>query len=311
MTFLQCYDILKFALETTCETCKEGYILSKNWTVKEILDWTRGYFKEAGIEKARLEAEQLLAHTLDVDRLNLYIDPDRPLDEEELDQFRPLVKERKSGRPLQYLTGQVSFMGLTLEIDDRALIPRPETEEMTEEILSQFREREELKVLDLGTGSGAIAIALARFLVRPEILAVDRNPETLELAINNAERNELVDRVEFRESDWFSEVNGQFDVIVSNPPYVESSELAELKGEVKDHEPREALDGGEDGLREVENILDEAGNYLTDHGAIFLEIGHDQGDRVKELAASRDLTGVDIRKDTQGKDRVIYGEKGE
>ncbi|MBS3765416.1 peptide chain release factor N(5)-glutamine methyltransferase, partial [Candidatus Bipolaricaulota bacterium] len=267
-------------METTCDTCKEGYILSKNWTVKEILDWTRDYFKEAGVEKSRLEAEQLLAHTLDVDRLDLYINPDRPLDQEELDQFRPLVKKRKSGQPLQYLTGQISFMGLNLKIDERALIPRPETEEMTEEILSQFREREKTKVLDLGTGSGAIAIALARFLVEPEILAVDRSTEALALARENAERNELTDRVEFRESDWFSEVSGQFDVIVSNPPYVESAELSKLKSEVRDHEPREALDGGEDGLREIEKILKNSSNHLTNDGAVFLEIGHDQGEIV-------------------------------
>ncbi|MFW6190960.1 MAG: peptide chain release factor N(5)-glutamine methyltransferase [Candidatus Bipolaricaulota bacterium] len=285
-------------------------ILSKDWTVKEILDWTRDYFKEAGIEKSRLEAEQLLAHTLDVDRLNLYVNPDRPLDEEELDQYRPLVKKRKSGRPLQYLTGQVSFMGLTLKIDERALIPRPETEEMTEEILSDFRKYEGLKVLDLGTGSGAIAIALTRFLVSPDVLGVDKSPEALKLARENARRNDLGGQVEFRESDWFSEVSGRFDLIVSNPPYISSSELAELKEEVKDHEPREALDGGGDGLREVEKILSKAPSYLTERGAVFLEIAHDQGPKVKELANSYDLSEVNVRKDTQGKDRVIYGEKG-
>ncbi len=253
----------------------------------------------------------MLAHTLDVDRLDLYVNPDRPLDEKELDEFRPLIKQRKSGRPLQYLTGEVSFMGLSLKIDDRALIPRPETEEMTEEILSQYRDQEGLKVLDLGTGSGAISIALARFLVQPEILAVDSSSEALELARTNAERNELEERIEFRQSDWFSEVSDTFDVIVSNPPYVKSSEISDLKEEVKGHEPTEALDGGEDGLREVDKILAEAPAYLSQDGAIFLEIGHEQGEEVKKMATANDLSSVNLQKDTQGKDRVIYGEKGE
>ncbi len=202
-------------------------------------------------------------------------------------------------------------MGLGLKIDDRALIPRPETEEMTEEILSQYRGQEGLKVLDLGTGSGAISIALARFLVQPEILAVDSSPEALELARTNAENNELNERIEFRQSDWFSEVSGNFDVIVSNPPYVKSSDISNLKEEVKGHEPIEALDGGENGLREVERILADAPKYLSDDGAVFLEIGHQQGEKVKEMARANDLSSVDLQKDTQGKDRVIYGEKGE
>jgi len=202
-------------------------------------------------------------------------------------------------------------MGLSLKIDDRALIPRPETEEMAEEILSQYRNQKGLRVLDLGTGSGAISIALARFLVQPEILAVDSSSEALELARTNAERNELEERIEFRQSDWFSEVSGTFDVIVSNPPYVKSSEISDLKEEVKGHEPAEALDGGEDGLREVDRILAEASTYLSKDGAIFLEIGHEQGEAVKEIATANDLSQVDLQKDTQGKDRVIYGEKGE
>jgi len=202
-------------------------------------------------------------------------------------------------------------MGLSLKIDDRALIPRPETEEMTEEILSQYRDQEGLMVLDLGTGSGAISIALARFLVKPEILAVDSSSEALELARTNAERNELTEKIEFRQSDWFSEVSGIFDVIVSNPPYVKSSEISDLKEEVKGHEPTEALDGGKDGLREVDRILAEVPAYLSKDGAIFLEIGHEQGEAVKEMATANDLSQVDLQKDTQGKDRVIYGEKGE
>ncbi|MBS3791257.1 MAG: peptide chain release factor N(5)-glutamine methyltransferase [Candidatus Bipolaricaulota bacterium] len=308
---MQCYDILKFASETAYKTYEdEGYILSKTWTVKEILDWTRDYFKGAGVERSRLEAEQLLAYTLDVDRIQLYMDPDRPLDENELNNFRPLVKKRKSGQPLQYITGQVSFMGLSLKVDERALIPRPETEEMTEEILDGFRDYEGVKVLDLGTGSGAIAIALARFLVEPNITAVDKSPEALELARENARRNDLEDEIEFRGSDWFSKVSGNYDVIVSNPPYVPSSKLKELKEEIKDHEPPEALDGGEEGTREIKNILDQVESHLSDNGTVFLEIGHDQGEEVKNYATAQSLSDVRLIEDSQGTERILCGSKG-
>lgn len=238
------------------------------------------------------------------------MNPDRPLDEDELNNFRPLVKERKAGQPLQYITGQVSFMGLSLKVDERALIPRPETEEMTEEILEEFRDYEGVKVLDLGTGSGAIAIALARFLVEPTITAVDKSPEALDLARENARRNDLKDEIEFRRSDWFSEVSENYDVIVSNPPYVPSSKLKELKDEIKDHEPPEALDGGEEGTREIKNILDQVEGYLSEGGALFLEIGHDHGGEVKEYAASQNLTDVRLIEDSQGTDRILCGSKG-
>ncbi len=311
LTFLQCYDILKITSETAYKTDEdEGYILSKTWTVKEILDWTRDYFKGAGVERSRLETEQLLAYTLDVDRIQLYMNPGRPLDENELNNFRPLIKKRKSGQPLQYITGQVSFMGLSLKVDERALIPRPETEEMTEEILGEFRNYEGIRVLDLGTGSGAIAIALARFLVEPTITAVDKSSKALELAKENAQINDLEKEIDFQQSDWFSEVSGNYDVIVSNPPYVPSAKLQELKEEIKDHEPPEALDGGEEGLKEIKNILDQVEGYLAEGGAVFLEIGHDQGSEVKNYAAEHNLQDVGLIEDSRGTDRILCGSKG-
>jgi len=258
-----------------------------------------------------LEAEQLLAHTLDVERIQLYLNPDRPLDQKELDEFRPLIKKRKSGHPLQYITGQTSFMGLPLKVDERTLIPRPETEELTEEILSQFRGEKDLDILDLGTGSGAIAIALARFLVEPKITAVDKSPEALELARENAKDNDLLSEITFKQSDWFAGIEGKYDLIVSNPPYVATGEIAELKEEIKEHEPLKALDGGEEGLKEIKNILSEAGRHLNEErGTIFLEIGHDQGEEVKRFAASQELEEVSLLTDTRGKDRIIQGRKG-
>ena len=244
-----------------------------------------------------------------MERIQLYLNPDRPLDQEELDEFRPLIKERKEGHPLQYITGQTSFMGLPLKIDDRALIPRPETEEMTERIVARFRDRRGLKALDLGTGSGAIAIALARFLVDPEITAVDKSPDALELARENAEKNDLADSLEFVKSDWFSEISETYDLIVSNPPYVASPEIKELKEEIKGHEPAGALNGGEGGLKEIKRLLREVEEYLKGGGTIFLEIGHDQGEAVQDIARKSRLKEVEIICDARGKDRIFQASK--
>ncbi len=263
----------------------------------------------AGIEKSRLEAEELLAHTLEVNRLNLYLNPDRPLTKAELNRYRPLIKKRKSGQPLQYITGKTSFMGISLKIDDRALVPRPETEEMTEEILTRFRHRSGLKVLDLGTGSGAIAIALAKFLVAPRVTAVDKSDSALKLAEENVSENGVSGAVEFRQSDWFSAVDDQYNIIVSNPPYVASGEIEELSPEVREHEPLEALDGGEDGMREIRRILEEVPGYLTEDGAFFLEISYNQGERVKDLVSNTDFTRVKLIKDTGEKDRILFGQR--
>jgi len=306
---LQCYDILKIACKPLEQLNIEGFILSKTWTVQEILDWTRNYLMGAGVEKSRLEAEELLAHTLDVDRLSLYLNPNRPLNQEELDEFRPLIKKRKSGEPLQYITGKTSFMGITLKIDQRALIPRPETEELTEEILSQYRDRSNLNVLDLGTGSGAIAIALAKFLVNPEVTAIDKSEAALELARQNASVNDVEDTIYFEESHWFSKVTGRYEIIVSNPPYIPSSEIENLDSKIRDHEPLDAIDGGEDGMREISKIVNQAPDFLADDGTLFLEISYDQGNKTVELVDNSGLKQVSLVQDINDKDRIICGRK--
>ncbi|MFQ6117965.1 MAG: peptide chain release factor N(5)-glutamine methyltransferase, partial [Candidatus Bipolaricaulia bacterium] len=206
--------------------------------MRTILGWTRDYLRQGGVELPRFEAEELLAHALKVERLTLYLEPERVLGEEELARFRMLIRKRRAGVPLQYLLGEVEFMGLKLGVDGRALIPRPETEGLVELILRDVEPETEVEILELGTGSGAIAVALAKFLPQCRITATDISREALELARENAARNGVEGRIEFLESDWFAEVSGRFDLIVANPPYVSIEELEELPGEVREHEPR-------------------------------------------------------------------------
>ncbi len=255
----------------------------------------------------------LLAHSLQTERLNLYLYPDRPLTEEELDDFRPMIKKRRKGIPIQYITGKVNFMGLNLKVDKRALIPRPETEEMIEHILSEHKGKEGLKILDLGTGCGAIAIALGKFLIGPEITASDISEDALKLARENAVRNEVEDSTEFIKSDWFEEIEGKFDLIVTNPPYVGREEMENLDPKIKDHEPDLALNGGEKGLEEVRHILANAADFMNSSGSLYVEIGADQGEKVVEEARGQHaFCNVETLKDSREKDRILtLGKKKE
>lgn len=247
-----------------------------------------------------------MAEALDTKRLNLYLNPKQPLDEEELDEFRPLIKKRKEGIPLQYITGKVNFMGLTLQVDKRALIPRPETEELVEKIIAKHRGEQTKKMLDLGTGSGAIAIALARFMNNPRIMAIDIDSSALDLARDNATTNQVQDNITFRRSDWFEEIDGKFDLIVSNPPYVSADKMEDLEPKIKNHEPTKALDGGKNGLEEIESVLTQAPAYLNNNGQLWLEISSEQSQKAKELGKQVGLYDeLTLFKDASGQDRML------
>ena len=230
------------------EGCRPSWVggttLSTEWTIRDVLNWTRGYFEAAGIVQPRLEAEILLAHTLDVERLNLYISPDQPLSVDERSRYRTVVKRRREGTPLQHLIGEVQFFGLRFRVCRDALIPRPETEELLDHILKIVPRDRDISCLDLGTGTGVIAVCLARYFPRATVTAIDLSDRALELARENAALNDVVDRIDFHESNWFDRVQGTFDLIASNPPYVAEDELSSLPAEVLEHEPRVALDGG-------------------------------------------------------------------
>jgi len=280
-----------------------GTTLSTEWTIRDVLNWTRGYFEAAGIVQPRLEAEILLAHTLDVERLNLYISPDQPLSIDERLRYRTVVKSRRDGTPLQHLIGEVRFFGLRFRVNRDALIPRPETEELLDHILTLVPRDRDIACLDLGTGTGVIAVCLARYFPRASVTAIDVSERALALARENAALNGVEERIDYIESRWFDRVEGRFDLVASNPPYVPEEELESLPSEVREHEPRVALDGGPGGLREIGALIETAPGHMNPDGLIFLEIGGGQAEDVTGRLKTRGFVDVRTEPDLAGKER--------
>jgi len=273
-------------------------------TILEVLTAATGYLDKHGVESARLNAEHLLAHVLGMKRLELYMAFDRPLSDAERAPLRDLIRERGNGKPLQHLLGTAEFFGRSFLCDARALVPRPETEQLVE--LAQ--ETPASSILDVGTGSGVIALTLALERPQSSVTAVDISSDALALAQANAERLE-VKNISFRMSDLLSAVEGEFDMIVANLPYISVAEMADLQREVK-FDPALALEGGPEGLFLIEKLIATAPGYLRAGGILVLEIGHDQAARVADLFRSHNYRDIRIAKDYQGVERfvqAIYG----
>ena len=272
-------------------------------TLLSILKKTAGYFEKYGIENPRLDAELLIAHVLGCRRMQLYLDFEKPMNEAVLETLRPLMKRRAGREPLQYILGVESFMDFELKVDRRALIPRSETEELVETITREQPRQGRTRILDLGTGTGAIAIALARAYPEAQVVAADISPDTLELARENVANLGLSDRVQLVCSDWYSNIEGTFDLIVSNPPYLSEAELKEVAPEVAAHEPVGALVAGPRGVECIEILIQQAPQYLRPGGAMYLETGAEQSETIREIAATRPELTCEILKDLAGKDR--------
>lgn len=280
--------------------------MGDNWTIRKVLSWTRGYFADSGIPQPRLEAEILLAHALTVDRLHLYLSPEKPLSEEERNIYRTLVTDRQRGVPLQLLTKEISFLGLRFKVDHDIFIPRSETEEMVELILRRTTRDRELTCLDLGTGAGVIAICLAKFLSSARVVAIDYSTEALTLAAQNAQLNGVSERIFFVQSNWFSSVHGKFDLIITNPPYIIEDRITTLSKEVRDHDPHIALSGGEDGLEAITAIIDRAPKYVNNGALLAMEVGDDQAEKVTEkLCRITEISKVETVNDITGKERFV------
>ncbi|MGB0258043.1 MAG: peptide chain release factor N(5)-glutamine methyltransferase [Coraliomargarita sp.] len=276
-------------------------------TIRDIQQRTVGFFESKGVPNAKLDTDLLIAHSLGVKRLELYLDLERPLTEAQLDVLRPLVKRRANREPLQYILGSVEFYDLTLKVDSRALIPRPETEELIEYIGERLSEAPE-RILDLGTGTGALALALAKKYPEAEVTAVDLSADALALAQENAEATGLADRVRFLQGSWFAPVpeGEQFDLIVSNPPYLTEAEMTTAEPEVIDHEPESALVSGLDGLDDLRIILGEAPRYLKPDGLLAVETGIEQHEVLAELVLSAGLKNGRSQEDLSGRPRFFF-----
>ena len=283
------------------------------WTVLKLILWSAHYLAEKGVGNARLDAEYLLADTLRTGRLELYLQHDRPLEAGELAEFKPRLLRRGGREPLQYILGHTAFRDMELRVDRRALIPRPETESLVEEVLAWASSRGgPLSALDIGTGSGAIALSLAKEGTFARVLATDTSREALDLARENHAPWADGIHVEFREGSLFDPLDHEerFDVIVSNPPYIRDGEGPGLAPEVRDWEPGTALMAGAEGLDVLGPLVDGAGAHLELGGLFALEVGDDQAEVVsRRLERSDGFGNVRTANDLTGRERFVLAER--
>lgn len=275
----------------------------------EVLRATERYLAEHGVDNPRLNAEHLLAHALGLKRMELYLQFDRSLGENERAPLREMVRRRGAREPLQHILGTVEFHGRTFLCDHRALIPRPETEQLVEIALEIARATPDAKILDAGTGSGVIAITLAMELPGASIHATDLSADALALAAENASQHGLAERIRFAQADLLPSAGGCFDLIVANLPYIPSGDLAGLSAEVL-RDPASALDGGSDGLEIIRRLADTAPERLSRGGALVMEVGAGQADTVKGLLSERKFRDISVRDDYQRVPRFVTGFHG-
>lgn len=262
----------------------------------------------AGIEEAALDARLLLEAVCGTDRNDLLVHGEQPVAPEAEEKYLNWIRQRAEHIPLQQLTGEQGFMGLTFSVNEHVLIPRQDTEILVEEVLKELHDG--MRVLDMCTGSGCILLSLLHYSNDCEGLGVDLSAEALEVAGRNVLKvltPEKAEHAHFLQSDLFEKVEGKFEIIVSNPPYIASAEVEKLMPEVRDHEPRMALDGTEDGLYFYRRIIEEAGKHLVSSGMLFFEIGYDQGQAVSELMRTEGYCEVQVVQDYAGLDRVVLG----
>ena len=283
------------------------------WTIMKILNWTKQYFEAKGVENPRLDAEVLLCAVLKCQRITLYVDFERPLSEEELATYREYVRRRGNFEPLAYILGERAFMRNTFKVNKATLVPRPETELLVESLvrIAPMLKREgDVKILDIGTGSGAIIVSLLDYLPNAKGVGVDISVDALIVAKENSEKIGVTGRIGFVRSDVFSKLplEKKFDIIVSNPPYIPAGDIAGLDKDVQ-QEPRGALDGGTDGLDFYRRITAEAMDHMAEEGVLAFEIGIGQAAAVQQLCLDAGFVKTAVRKDYAGIERMVFAVK--
>ncbi len=258
----------------------------------------------------RLDVEMLLKKALgDVDSMYIRLNLDKSLDDEQEKYFLEMMKDRLNERPIAYIIGNREFMGLDFFVKEGVLIPRPDTETLVEELINICNNKTGLNILDIGTGSGAITVSLAKYLDKSHVISVDISDIALEIASKNAISNKVDERIDFIKSDVFSNVpkEQKFDIIVSNPPYIRKKDIEGLDRQVKDFEPYNALEGGDDGLDFYRKITEESREFLKTNGILAYEVGHDQASDVSKIMQQNGFEGIYTKKDLQGFERVVIG----
>ena len=285
----------------------------KVWTVIDIIKWGTGYLAEKGFDEARLTVELLLGETLGVKRFDLYVKHDQPLKKSELDKFKVLLKRRLSHEPVQYILGKTNFYSIEIKVDKRALIPRPETEILAEAVIEHCRtflsQKDVVRVLDVGTGSGCLAIAVAKFVKNSSVVAIDKSAAAIELAKENARGTGTEEKITFVQSDFLKLESNVFetgfDVIISNPPYIPENELASLARDIRDFEPVDALSDGRDGMTFFRRISEAAPRLLRDGGWVFVETADGQAKEVARIFSENGGTDLLVKKDLSNIERVV------
>jgi release factor glutamine methyltransferase len=261
----------------------------------------------------KLDTEILLQKALgDVDRLYIQLNLNKELNDNELNIFNEMIKDRLKGRPIAYIVNNREFMGLDFYVEEGVLIPRPDTEPLVEEVIDLAQEKLEFKIVDIGTGSGAITVSLAKYIDNCHVYSLDISDKALSIGKKNAINNGVEEKIDFIKSDVFSGIKDKdliLDIIVSNPPYIRKADISTLHTQVKDYEPYIALEGGEDGLDFYRTITKESVNYLKPGGILAFEVGHDQANDVSDIMKGNGYSRIYTKKDLQGIDRVVIGFK--
>lgn len=284
--------------------------MSEAWTTLKVLDWTAGRFERAGVASSRLDAQVLLAHVLGCPRVALYTDFDKPLADEELTRYRELIQRRLAGEPVAYLTGHQEFWSLDFRVDPSVLIPRADTETLVQLALelgdASADKDADLSLVEIATGSGAVAVSIAHERKAWTVTATDISEEALILARGNAERNQEVDRIDFRIGDLLAPLADEtFSLLVANLPYISASDMKTLAIDVT-HEPKTALYGGETGLELISKLIGGVRKNLRTGAWVALEHGFDQGEAVRDLARAAGFAEVQTRSDLAERARVTY-----
>ena len=284
------------------------------WTLLDTVTWTAAYFEDKGVDSPRLTAEMLMCHCLGMDRLSLYLEFDRPMNPEELSDYKALIRRRIEREPVAYITGKKGFWDIEVSVSPRVLIPRPDTETLMEAGLSEIKRLQEirgklpLKILELGSGSGALIISLALAMPGHDYVAVDVSPAAAGITLGNARRLGCTPGLSVVCGSWLDPFGAGtvFDVILSNPPYIPTRDIETLEPEIKQYEPRLALDGGDDGLACISEILHQAPAHLAPGGVLLMETGFDQKSSVEALAETLPVYGdFQSVRDEAGHHRVV------